>query len=280
MLSKATPQDLSVVISTFNSPVALRKTLWGFQCQSYSNFEIVVSDDGSTSETAEVIEEFRSQGMLITHVWHEDRGFRKNRILNRAVDAAKGEYLIFTDGDCIPRSDFVESHLRLRKPDQFLNAGGAVRVPDSIHVNLDQEDVISGRAFDANWLKQRGQISFSHVFRLSIARRFEPLLNRLSHRPDVFTGNGSSAWRSDVLKVNGYDERVAYGGTDKEFGYRLAAAGVKCRNCRYTLVSLHLEHDRPYRDDSTIKRNHALMKKNRKNKVVWTNHGIVQQPAI
>ena len=279
MNSAKNPVDLSVVISTYNSPVALRKTLWGFQCQSFSDFEIVISDDGSTSETADVIQEFQSQGMTISHVWHEDSGFRKNRILNRAVEAAKGSYLIFTDGDCIPRSDFVESHIRLRKPGQFLNAGGAVRVPDTIHEHLNQDDVASGRAFDAGWLKRQGPISQSHVFRLSITRQFEAILNLISHRPGVFTGNGSSAWRSDVLKVNGFDERVAYGGTDKEFGFRLAAAGVKSHNSRYTLISLHLEHDRPYRNDSTIKANHALMHKNRKNKVTWTNHGIVQQPA-
>src|SRR5690554_2143218 len=106
--------DISVIITTYNQPEWLEKVLWGCAVQTFPHFEIIIADDGSGPETREAIERMRSQlPMPLRHVWHEDRGFRKCEILNRAIAAASGDYLIFLDGDCIPRRDFVDVHRRL-----------------------------------------------------------------------------------------------------------------------------------------------------------------------
>ena len=107
----------SVVLSTYNSPNWLEKVLWGYAAQTVRPDEIVVADDGSTDETRERLELLRRATQLnIQHVWHEDRGFRKCTILNRAIDAAEGDYLIFSDGDCISRADFVAVHKQHARP--------------------------------------------------------------------------------------------------------------------------------------------------------------------
>src|SRR5688572_14083940 len=98
---------VSVIISTYNSHEWLQKVLWGFENQTYRNFEMVIADDGSGDTTRKLIDDFRcNSGLEIQHVWHEDRGFQKSQILNKAIQAAVSDYLIFTDGDCIPRKDF------------------------------------------------------------------------------------------------------------------------------------------------------------------------------
>ena len=100
---------VSVIITTYNAVEWLQKVLIGYSVQTECDFEIVIADDGSTSETKDLISQFSSKFKNpIIHVWHEDHGFQKTKILNKAILKSNSDYLIFTDGDCIPRKDFVE----------------------------------------------------------------------------------------------------------------------------------------------------------------------------
>jgi len=95
---------ISVIFTTYNSPRWLEKVLWGFDAQTDQDFEIVIADDGSREDTRQLIKRFaRATDRPIQHIWQEDDGFQKCRILNKAIVAARGDYLILTDGDCIPR---------------------------------------------------------------------------------------------------------------------------------------------------------------------------------
>ena len=90
------PQTIGIVISTYNNPAWLEKTLWGYLYQTRPADEIIIADDGSRDDTRQLIDSFRDK-LPIKHVWHEDNGFQKSRILNKALIAAESEYLIFTD---------------------------------------------------------------------------------------------------------------------------------------------------------------------------------------
>ncbi len=106
---------ISVIISTYNHPQWLENVVWGYAVQTHRDFELVIADDGSTDETRLTIQRLRREtGLEIRHVWQEDRGFRKCSIMNRAILEATTEYLVFTDGDCIPRSDFLAQHCAIR----------------------------------------------------------------------------------------------------------------------------------------------------------------------
>ena len=95
---------LSVIITTYNSEEWLQKVLVGYSIQTEQDFEVVVADDGSAEKTKAVIESFQNQFKFpIVHVWQEDNGFQKCKILNKAILKTKSDYLLFTDGDCIPR---------------------------------------------------------------------------------------------------------------------------------------------------------------------------------
>lgn len=87
---------ISILLATYNWPQALKFCLESLATQTDKNFEIIIADDGSTESTKTVIESFkRSSAFAITHLWQEDIGFRKTKILNQAIHSAHGDYLVF-----------------------------------------------------------------------------------------------------------------------------------------------------------------------------------------
>ncbi|MDQ7731788.1 glycosyltransferase family 2 protein [Halomonas sp. SpR1] len=246
---------LSVILSTYNSPEWLEKVLWGYSVQSYNNFELIIADDGSTSETRYLIDRMREEtGLTIKHVWQEDNGFQKCRILNKAIIESTSEYLVFSDGDCIPRQDFLNVHAREALPGYYLS-GGYHKLPMATSEAITKEDVLSERCFDLKWLKAHG-LAFSYKnSKLTATYRQAKLFNMLTPTRCRFKGSNGSAWKKDVLNVNGFDETLAYGGEDREFGVRLVNSGIKPKHVRYNAIVIHLDHARGYVDPDIIASN-------------------------
>lgn len=272
--------EASVIISTYNRPDWLEKVLWGFEEQFFQNFEIVIADDGSTKETEKLIQHFQEHSPLkITHVWHEDKGFRKTKILNKAINASKADYLIFTDGDCIPRNDFVSTHLSLRKPEHYLSAG-YLKLTSEISGKITRENIVKQDCFNPEWLLKHGLNRTFKLNKLSLSRVKTTFLNNITTSRQTWNGNNASGWRSDIVAVNGFDERMAYGGEDREFGERLINNGVKSLQIRYSTVAIHLEHTRDYVEKEMVLKNKALRRITRREKRVWTSYGLVQSEEI
>lgn len=144
---------LSVILSTFNAPHWLEKSLLGYAQQQHRDFEVVIADDGSGAETASLITRMRREtGLNLRHVWQRDAGFRKCRILNKAVLHAQGDYLVFSDGDCIPRADFLAVHAARAQRGYWLS-GGYYKLPMPTSEAIQPGDIRSGRCFDLDWLR-------------------------------------------------------------------------------------------------------------------------------
>jgi glycosyltransferase involved in cell wall biosynthesis len=144
---------LSVIFSTYNSEEWLEKVIWGFSVQTFKDFEIIIADDGSRTETKQLIDKLSAEiDIPIIHVWQEDNGFQKSQILNKAILAATSDYLVFTDGDCIPRNDFLEIHNKFKEEGYFLS-GGYFKLPMDISKLISKEDIINQRCFDLKCLK-------------------------------------------------------------------------------------------------------------------------------
>ncbi|RUR28665.1 glycosyltransferase [Vreelandella andesensis] len=246
---------LSVILSTYNSPEWLEKVLWGYSVQSYNNFELIIADDGSTSETRYLIDRMREEtGLTIKHVWQEDNGFQKCRILNKAIIESTSAYLVFSDGDCIPRQDFLNVHAIEALPGYFLS-GGYHKLPMVTSEAITKDDVISNRCFDLKWLRARGLACSYKNSKLTATRRQARLFNTLTPTRCRFKGSNGSAWKKDVLNVNGFDETLAYGGEDREFGVRLVNLGIKPKHVRYNAIVIHLDHARGYVDPDIVASN-------------------------
>ena len=236
----------SVIFTTYNSPAWLEKVLWGFFAQTHRDFDIVIADDGSRDETRQLIERMSASSPVpIRHVWQPDDGFQKSRILNKAISASTGDYLIFTDGDCIPREDFVAEHLRHAEDGCYLS-GGYFKLPLDISKAITQEDVTSRRAFTPDWLRQNGMdMGILKALKLTMRGPLGDLLNYLPVKAS-WNGHNSSCHKKWAIAVNGFDENMQYGGQDAEFGRRLRHLGVKAKRIRYSTICVHLEHGHGY----------------------------------
>jgi glycosyltransferase involved in cell wall biosynthesis len=266
--------SLSVILSTYNSPEWLEKVLWGYAAQDVSDFTIVIADDGSGPETRAVIDRVRDEtDLAITHVWHEHRGFRKCEILNKAILASSSDYLVFSDGDCIPRRDFLARHRELRRPGRFLS-GGDLKLPMAISEAIGREHILAGHATDLTWLRSQGLRPTKKVLKLLAGPRLGPFLDAVTPTRATWNGGNSSAWREDILAANGFDERMVWGGEDRELGERLENAGVRGLQIRHRAVVVHLDHTRGYVNEEGLRRNAELRAETRMTRRTRTEYGL------
>jgi glycosyltransferase involved in cell wall biosynthesis len=266
--------DVSVIISTYNQPQWLRNVLWSYGTQTFENFEIIIADDGSTHETQAVIDDFVKDSKLkITHVWQEDDGFQKTKILNKAILKCSADYLIFTDGDCMARQDFVEMHFKMKRANACLS-GGYVKLNQDISEAITKNDIESQNCFSKQWLLTKGLQKSFKLNKLTASGFKAWFLNSFTPTKATFDGMNVSVWKKDVLQVNGFDERMAYGGEDRELGERLMNNGVKFIQARYSLICVHLYHERPYKNELALATNKAIRNDTRLNKSTFTQFGI------
>ena len=263
----------SVIMSTYNAEAWLEKVLWGFAVQSEKDFEVIIADDGSGPKTRELLDRMRGLvEMPLVHVWQEDNGFQKTQILNKAIQAAQSDYLIFTDGDCIPRRDFVATHLKFRQAGYFLS-GGYFKLPMNISQAITKDDIFAQRCFDVKWLISMG-LPAKNKLKLSAKGWMATLLNAVTPTKATWNGHNASGWKADLLAVNGFNREMQYGGEDRELGERLFNKGLKSKQIRYSAICVHLDHARGYVSDEAWQKNNAIREYTRKNRVVRTDKGI------
>ncbi|WP_442795242.1 glycosyltransferase family 2 protein [Pelobium manganitolerans] len=268
---------ISVILSTYNHPKWLEKVLWGYEMQTYKHFEIIIADDGSGQETKHLIDRFRDEGKLsITHVWHEDNGFQKSQILNKAIEASQTAYLLFSDGDCIPRKDFVEVHGKNKKGGHFIS-GGYFMLPMETSEFITKEHIEKQAVFDRAWLYSHGVKKTFKINKLSSSKFLQRFLNFITPTKATWNGHNSSGWKNDIVTVNGFDERMQYGGQDRELGERLVNFGVKPIQLRYGAAVVHLDHNRGYKTKESIEKNKAIRRNTRDKKLIFTPFGLVKR---
>jgi glycosyltransferase involved in cell wall biosynthesis len=264
----------SVIMSTYNAEEWLEKVIWGLSIQTETDFEIIIADDGSKPKTKELLDNLRTQiSMPLIHVWQEDNGFQKSQILNKAIMASNSDYLIFTDGDCIPRKDFVATHLDYREKGYFLS-GGYFMLPMNISKAITKNDILSQNCFDVKWLIQNGLKKSFKNSKLSASGFWAKLLNAVTPTKATWNGHNASGWKEDLVFINGFNQEMQYGGQDRELGERLFNKGLKSKQIRYSAIVVHLDHARGYVNEATWKKNFAIRENTKKNKVVKTTIGI------
>lgn len=265
---------LSVIATTYNQPEWLEKVLWGFEAQTFRDFELLVADDGSDERTRAVLARVGPQLRYpLRHLWHEHIGFRKCTILNEAIVQSAGEYLFFTDGDCIPRPDCLAVHAAQAERGRFLS-GGYLKLPLETSQRISREDILAGRATDYAWLRANGTPASRQAARLRWGPMLSRLLDAVTTTGPTFNGHNSSVWRDDLLRVNGFDERLEWGGLDRELGERLENAGVRGKQIRHRALVVHLDHGRGYKRPEAMAKNRAIRDEVAAKKLTRTEFGL------
>lgn len=269
--------NTELIIATYNNPRSLILCLESVRAQTVLPQQVAFADDGSGDETRAIIDGFALPGVQIRHVWHEDAGFRKCEILNKAIASSTADYLIFIDGDVMIHPGFIARHLACAKPGRFMT-GSLIRLDQAATDSVTPEMVRAGQVFNRGWLRANRAIDG-----LSTWLKTKPfplpvmsLLDRLSPVRASLCGANASAFRDEILAVGGYDQRMVYGAEDKELGARLANNGTRGAHLRYSAPLVHLDHARGYVTDEGRNRNRALLQATRQNRTTFTAFGITR----
>ncbi len=266
-----------MILSTYNNPRSLRLCLESISHQDPGCDSICIADDGSRPETAAVIEAFRmqNQGLTIRHVWHEDNGFEKGQILNKAIASTVAEFLVFIDGDVMIRPDFVARHLELAQKGRF-TTGSLIRLDALATDSVTERMVAEGVVFERSWLRENRALGSVFVWLKSapLPKIVLSALEILSPIRRSLCGAHWSGFTADLLRINGYDEAIKYGGEDKELGERLKNAGLRGRHSRYWAVLVHLDHSRGYLDPQKRLQHKKMIHDVRGSDRFWTERGI------
>lgn len=233
---------LSLIVTTYNRPDALAAVLAGLLAQDDRGFEVLVADDGSRDDTRELVQRTaRDAPIRISHVWQEDRGFRAGAARNRAAAQARGEYLVFLDGDCVPRPDFVAQHRRLAERG-WMVAGNRILLSEPF-----TREVLDGRLPIHAWTlaqwreaRERGAINRTAPLRnLPLG----PLRRIGSRRWQRVRTCNLGVWADDFRAVNGFDEAFeGWGFEDSDLAVRLLNLGVRRKYGAFATGALHLWH--------------------------------------
>jgi glycosyltransferase involved in cell wall biosynthesis len=238
-----TEPSLSVVVSTYEWPEALDAVLRGFADQTDDAFELVVADDGSEAPTAEVVDRWKiSLGGRLSHVWQDDAGFRLARVRNLGFLATHGDYLVFVDGDCVPRRGFIASIRRAASPGWFL-AGKRAHLSPALSRAVLDDRIPVGRWSAASFWRRRRQIhDWVDLTSRDRRRPWRPSLPDFVPRGNAY-GFLMAMYKADFEAVNGFDMRyVGWGEQDVDLAVRLRRLGLRSGWAGPQSTMLHLSH--------------------------------------
>ncbi len=232
---------ISLIVTTYNRSDALGMVLNALNNQS-NRLEVLVADDGSSPETAAMLEEIgKNLDYPCRHVWQEDQGFRAAKIRNRVVAEAEGDYLIFLDGDCVPMPTFIERHRQLAEPGWWVTGNRILLSETFTQVALGEGTDLSQQS-TLYWLQRRFWKDCNRLLPLlplplSVSRKWKPRMWKGAKTCNL------GVWKSDFVKVNGFDESYeGWGYEDSDFVIRLIRSGVYRKSGRYALPVFHLWH--------------------------------------
>ena len=267
--------QVSVIISVYNRIDYLKLVLAGFERQTFENFEILIADDGSDKNFVEEIRKISGKFFFpVIHLLQEDKGFRKNRILNKAIVSASTEYLIFIDGDCIPHREFVREHFHYKNK-LTCNTGRRVNLSDKISRQLTPVRVYEGYLEKNFWLIYDGLFGKSSYVEKGFYFRNNYLRKIFNKKKRGLLGCNFSIYKDDMLKINGFDERYEAPsiGEDSDVQYRLELSGIEIKSLNNVAVQYHLYHKLQER----LQINIDLFEDIKKSCVAFTPFGISRQ---
>lgn len=269
---------LTLIISFYNKIDLLRKVLESVALQTMPDIEVVIADDGSRAEVAQAIKTLQGQyAFPLIHVWQEDKGWRKNTILNKAVVASHSEYLVFIDGDCLLEPHFLEEHYAARKHGEVVTGRRVLLTPKTTEYILSKP-LTPHRLGTPLFLRLLGETLFGRQkTQMEQMIRLPEWMRRLfiRERERFILGCNFSLYKDDLLRVNGFDERFAYPGygEDIDLWFRLQRLGIRAVSRKGQLVQFHCYHKH---FDTDYAPNKALMQENTDNNVTYTPFGIYQ----
>jgi glycosyltransferase involved in cell wall biosynthesis len=243
----------SLIVSFFNGVAQLQMIIKALERQSDLAFEVLIADDGSNARSVSQVQEIIEDSPLkIKHLWHENDGFRKVIILNRAVLESSSDYLVFIDGDCIPHKEFMRGHYQSREEGCFL-AGRRINLSEGLSRKLSTDKIGAGfleTSFKKDLLLD-GLFGKTTHFEKGFYVGNKTLQTVLNRKHAGLLGCNFSVFKQDLVAINGFDERYLAPaiGEDSDIEYRLLLNGIKSKTVKNIAIVYHLYHKKLEREN-------------------------------
>lgn len=260
----------TLIICTYNWENALEMVLLSVKNQSVLPNEIIIADDGSKESTKELVDQFKNQFSIpLLHVWHEDDGFRKCKILNQALRLSKGNYIIQVDGDVVLHRHFIKDHLANAKKDTFL-VGSRVFLNEIVTQNAFQK-----KQLFINFLSKGIKNNLNSIYLPFLSSFMKQPIKEAKKVVEAVRGCNTSYWKKDIVEVNGYDETMTgWGREDSELAVRFVNKGVKRNRIKFAAIQYHLYHKENSRNRFNI--NDEILALSVKENRITTEFGMKQ----
>jgi GT2 family glycosyltransferase len=266
---------ISLLIAFYNKASVLELVIASLKRQSFSLFEVIICDDGSTKvEMNLALNTLKNSGLKYQYLWQKDEGFKKNRILNQGVLKARGDYLVFIDQDCILHKNFLADHWDEKKAG-YIRAGRRCDLTPKISSQLKASDVESGYLeknywwifWAISWMKDNNNFK-------AIRMTWQWLQKLFQKKKKALLGCNFGLFKSDLEKVNGFDMRYNQPtiGEDTDLEWRLNGVGVRTLPLLHMAIQYHVYHRLLDRSCA----NYDIFAETQKNKTFVTEHGLNQ----
>jgi glycosyltransferase involved in cell wall biosynthesis len=256
----------SLVITTYNWPEALELVLASVQKQTTPPDEVIIADDGRTSSTKKIIQEFsQKSAMQVIHSWQEDDGFRAAMSRNKAIAKANYEYIVLIDGDMILHPSFIEDHVNFAKKNSFVQ-GVRAKISSNGALSLFIQKNFNFKPFDPRLKSKRYSLRSKLLSLVFSGRRYFKKLKMLLSCNMAF-------FKDDFIRVNGFNEDfIGWGREDSEFAARLIHSGLYRRDLRFSAVAYHIHHEGNSRE--MFEKNHAIYLETVNQKISRCKNGV------
>lgn len=233
---------ISVIIGFYKKLDFLSLVLQGLALQTFRDFEVLIAEDNNDPNTFAFIKNHQSIiNFPLKVVQQEDLGFRKNRILNKAIQQSTGEVLVFFDGDCIPHKECLKEHY-LNTEEKGILSGRRVLLSESLTKklllsNLYQSISLADLVFSrSKHVEESIYLPYSWIPK----KKNRGLL-----------GCNFSLRKKALLDINGFDEdyQKAGVGEDSDIEWRLLKMGYTINPIKFKAIVYHLFHGANYEED-------------------------------
>jgi glycosyltransferase involved in cell wall biosynthesis len=239
---------VSLIVAVYKDIEALKLIIEAMREQTYRDFEVIVAEDNDAPQMREYIASI--EGIEVKHTFQEDRGVRKSRSVNNAILKAQGDYLIFIDGDCVPYTTFVESHVLLSEKSTALS-GRRFNLGPAFSKRLRSGELHPAeleRSVFTNFFALKRDVQEGHLeagIYINPKRWFYKRFFQGKKQVSLL-GCNYSCFKEDMVRINGIDE--SYGPSpvadDTDIEWRLRKAGITIKSCKFAANVFHLFHPR------------------------------------
>lgn len=269
-----TAPDVSLIVTTYQMPRHLERVLAAAERQSVARrMELIVSDDGSTDETPDVVKQFAARAPFpVKFVSLPHDGFQLSRTRNEGVRHASGKHLVFLDGDCLIEPDHVEQHLNSWQPNRVTNTY-CVRLVQSASEQITCDSVRSG-----DYLRDVPRAELRKLWIMQLKAWWYRFLGH-GVKP-VLRGGNMGIPRADYERLNGYDERFqGWGQEDDDLSQRMRRLGMRVDYILHRTRTYHLWHPPAASKPKTYKEGQNIAYLRRRIRLTRCLEGLVPRTA-